>query len=251
MLVAGAAVLDDGPMTLPATTGPVTLVTGGSTGIGAATVRLLLKHGHRVVATGRDPKRLADLADSVGHGDQLLTLPGDTTEYDAVESAVRTAAQGFGRLDNVVANAGFSTHDTLETGDPEQWRAMLLTNVLGPAMLVKAALPALRESMGRIVMVGSVAGLRNSAGNMYSVTKWALTALAENTRLLVTRDGVGVTMIAPGRVDTPFWEERTGGRPSGPVLDADRVADNILWALAQPQGTDVNQIVIRPVGQRA
>jgi NADP-dependent 3-hydroxy acid dehydrogenase YdfG len=238
-------------MTFPVPSGPVTLVTGGSTGIGAATVQLLLKHGHRVVATGRDSKRLADLADRVGHGDQLLTLPGDTTEYDAVQSAVRTATQGFGRLDNVVANAGFSTHDNLADGDPENWRAMLLTNVLGPALLVKAALPALKESMGRIVMVGSVAGLRHSAGNMYSVTKWALTALAENTRMLVTGDGIGVTVIAPGRVDTPFWDERSGGRPSGPVLDSDRVADNILWALAQPQGTDVNQIVVRPTGQRA
>jgi NADP-dependent 3-hydroxy acid dehydrogenase YdfG len=238
-------------MTLPVPSGPVTLLTGGSSGIGAATVQLLLKHGHRVVATSRDPVRLADLADRLGHSDQLLTLPGDTTEYDAVKSAVRTATQGFGRLDNVVANAGFSTHDTLADGDPQEWRDMLLTNVLGPAQLVKAALPALKKSMGRIVMVGSVAGLTHAPGNMYSVTEWALTALAENTRMLATRDGIGVTLVAPGRVDTPFWDKRPGGRPSGPVLDPDRVADNILWALAQPQGTDVNQVIVRPTGQRA
>jgi NADP-dependent 3-hydroxy acid dehydrogenase YdfG len=227
---------------------PVTLITGGSIGIGAATVRRLLKDGHRVVTTGRDPKRLADLADSVGAGDRLLTLPGDATEYDAVESAVRTAVQGFGRLDHIVANAGFSTHDTLADGDPDEWRSMLLTNVLGPALLIKAALPALRESQGRIVVVGSVAGIKNSPGNMYSVTKWAVTALAENARMLVTRHGIGVSLIAPGRVDTPFWDGR-GGRPEGPALSAERVAECVAWVLAQPAGTDINEVVVRPVGQ--
>lgn len=156
--------------------------------------------------------------------------------------------QGFGRLDHIVANAGFSTHDTLADGDPDEWRSMLLTNVLGPALLIKAALPALRESQGRIVVVGSVAGIKNSPGNMYSVTKWAVTALAENARMLVTRHGIGVSLIAPGRVDTPFWDGR-GGRPEGPALSAERVAECVAWVLAQPAGTDINEVVVRPVGQ--
>jgi NADP-dependent 3-hydroxy acid dehydrogenase YdfG len=234
----------------PQPDGPVTLITGGASGIGYATTRRLLAAGHRVVVTGRDETRLARLADDVDAGKALLTVAGDATAYGSVSAAVEAAVTQFGRLDNVVANAGFSTHDTLADGDPDQWREMVLVNVLGPALLVKAALPALRESHGRIVLVGSVAGFKHTPGNMYSVTKWAVTALAENTRMLVTKDGVGVTLIAPGRVDTPFWDGREGGAPP-PValLTAEQIADAITWALGQPPGVDVNALVVRPVGQ--
>jgi len=126
----------------------------------------------------------------------------------------------------------------------------VLVNVLGPALLVKAALPALRASRGRIVFLGSVAGFKNTPGNMYSVTKWAATGLAENTRLLVTGDGIGVTLIAPGRVDTPFWSRRsTGAAADGPSLTAEHIADTIAWALDQPASVDINTVLLRPVGQ--
>ncbi len=225
----------------------VTLITGGSSGIGAATTRRLLELGHRVTVTGRDEQRLARFAAGLGeHREALLPIAGDATEYDSVSAAIDATVETFGRLDNVVANAGFSTHGTLADGDPERWREMVLTNVLGPALLVKAALPALRATKGRIVFIGSVAGFRNSPGNLYSATKWAVTALAENTRLLVTGDGIGVTLVAPGRVETPFW----GGASSpAPVLDADRIADTVAWALSQPEGVDVNTLIVRPVGQ--
>jgi NADP-dependent 3-hydroxy acid dehydrogenase YdfG len=226
---------------------PVTLVTGGASGIGAATTRRLLDLGHRVAATGRSGERLARLAAEHPDG-ELLTIAGDVTEYPDVSSAVNETVARFGRLDHVVANAGLSTHDTLADGDPDRWREMVLANVLGPAYLIRAALPALRESRGRIVLVGSVAGFRHAPGNLYSATKWAVTALAENTRLMVTGDGIGVTLVAPGRVDTPFWETLSGPRP--PVmLTPERVADAIAWALTQPAGVDVNTLVVRPVGQ--
>lgn len=230
---------------------PVTLITGGSTGIGAATTRQLLDAGHQVVVTGRDEARLDRLATDLDAGKALLTVTGDATDYGAVCAAVEAAVDRFHRLDNVVANAGFSTHDNLADGDPDQWREMILVNVLAPALLVKAALPALEESAGRIVFVGSVAGVKNTPGNVYSVSKWAVTGLAENTRLLVTRKGIGVTMVAPGRVDTPFWDRRrAGGGPlEGPVLTAEDIARSIVWALGQPAGVDVNTVVIRPVGQ--
>lgn len=230
-------------------TGAVTLITGGGGGIGAATTRRLLADGHRVAVTGRDEGRLARFAAEVDAGPALLTLPGDAADPADVEAAVAATVKEFGRLDGVVANAGFSTHDRFVDGDPERWREMLLINVLGPALLAKAALPALRESGGRIVMIGSVAGLRYSPGNMYSVTKWAVGALAENVRLQVTGDGVGVTLVAPGRVETDFWSGRSGGTPDGPIMTAENIADAVAWALSQPAGVDVNTLVIRPVGQ--
>jgi NADP-dependent 3-hydroxy acid dehydrogenase YdfG len=230
-------------------TDAVTLITGGAGGIGAATTRRLLAEGHLVAVTGRDRGRLARFAADLGAGSALLTLPGDAADAADVEAAVAATVKEFGRLDSVVANAGFSTHDRFVDGDPERWREMLLTNVLGPALLARAALPALKESRGRIVMIGSVAGLRYSPGNMYSVTKWAVGALAENVRLGVTGDGVGVTLVAPGRVETDFWSGRAGGTPDGPMMTAEHIADAVAWALRQPPGVDVNTLVIRPVGQ--
>ncbi|WP_406044924.1 SDR family NAD(P)-dependent oxidoreductase [Micromonospora sp. NBC_00898] len=98
---------------------PVTLITGGATDIGAATVRELLARGHQVVATGRTQSRLAASVKEADAGDGgLLTVAGDATEPDDVRAAVEAAVERYGRLDNVVANAGFSTHDTLADGDP-------------------------------------------------------------------------------------------------------------------------------------
>ncbi|MFJ2812072.1 SDR family oxidoreductase [Streptomyces sp. NPDC087294] len=226
---------------------PVTLITGGSSGIGAATARALLKQGHRVAITGRDAGRLAAFAASTGAGERLLTLAGDAGDEGHVAAAVRHVVDAWGRLDTVIANAGYSLPGTLEDHDPAAMRAMVLTNVLGPALLVRETLPHLRESQGRIVIVGSVAGTRNTPGNLYSVTKWAAHALAENVRLLVAKDRVGVTVVAPGVVDTPFWEER-GGTPAT-ALTAEQVAETILFAVNQPEGVDINNVVMRPSGQ--
>ncbi|MFD8706613.1 SDR family oxidoreductase [Kitasatospora sp. NPDC059648] len=228
---------------------PVTLITGGSTGIGAATARILLDHGHHVAVTGRDADKLAAFATSAGAGERLLTITGDTSDAHDVASAVRHVVDLWGRLDNVIANAGFSLPGNLESHAPEDMRAMVLTNVLGPALLVRETLPHLRESKGRIVIIGSVAGVRNTPGNLYSVTKWAAHALAENTRLLVGKDGVGVTVVAPGVVDTPFWAERGGTPDASPSMTPDQVADTIAFAIKQPAGVDINHITVRPTGQ--
>lgn len=227
---------------------PVTLITGGGSGIGAAAARQLLAQGHRVAVTGRNPDRLAGLSKELGEPAELLTVPGDAADHEAVAAAVDATVASFGRLDAVVANAGYATHDDIATGDPSGWRDMILTNVLGPALLVRTALPALRETRGRIVLVGSVAGFVYGPGNIYGITKWAVTALAENTRRQVTADGVGVTLIAPGRTETPFWDG-LGELPQGQLLTADQVADSLVWALSQPAGVDVNTVTVRPVGQ--
>ncbi|MCH5677606.1 SDR family oxidoreductase [Streptomyces gilvus] len=228
---------------------PVTLITGGSTGIGAATARALLKQGHRVAVTGRDADKLAAFAASAAAGERLLTITGDTSDAHDVASAVRRVVDAWGRLDTVIANAGFSLPGNLESHAPEDMRAMVLTNVLGPALLVRETLPHLRESKGRIVIIGSVAGVRNTPGNLYSVTKWAAHALAENTRLLVGKDGVGVTVVAPGVVDTPFWDERGGTPEAAPAMTAEQIADTIVFAVNQPAGVDINHITLRPTGQ--
>jgi NADP-dependent 3-hydroxy acid dehydrogenase YdfG len=230
------------------TDSPVALITGGGSGIGAAVARQLLDAGHRVAVTGRGERRLRDFADELGQPDGLLTITGNAAEYDDVRSAVDATLKAYGRLDTVVANAGFATHDSVAEGDPAGWTEMVLTNVLGPALLIRASIDALKESRGRIVLVGSVAGFVNTPGNIYGATKWAVTGLAENTRRQVTEFGVGVTLVAPGRVETPFWDTY-GSLPPGHLLTADQIADSVVWAIRQPVGVDVNTVVVRPLGQ--
>lgn len=231
------------------TTIPVTLITGGSSGIGAAAAKKLLDLGHKVAVTGRDKGRLGRFAEGLGNPKDLLTFEGNAGDYQAVLEAVESTVKEFGRLDAVVANAGFATHDTVADGDPAGWPEMILTNVLGPAYLIRASLEHLKATSGRIVLVGSVAGVIYTPGNLYGATKWAVTGLAENTRRLVTADGVGVTLIAPGRVGTPFWDTREDGAPEGSLLTAEQVAESIIWAINQPRGVDVNTVVVRPAGQ--
>ncbi|MFM9699573.1 SDR family oxidoreductase [Streptomyces europaeiscabiei] len=227
---------------------PVALITGGGTGIGAAVARQLLGHGHRVAVTGRRAERLRAFAAELGDPEGLLTIPGNAAEYADVHAAVDATLKEFGRIDTVLANAGFATHDTVAEGDPAGWTEMVLTNVLGPALLIRAAVDALKETRGRIMLVGSVAGFIHGPGNIYGATKWAVTGLAENTRRQVTEWGVGVTLIAPGRVETPFWDNY-GSLPPGHLLTADQIADSVVWAIRQPAGVDVNTVVVRPIGQ--
>ncbi|WP_371575115.1 SDR family oxidoreductase [Streptomyces sp. NBC_01314] len=227
---------------------PVALITGGGTGIGAAVARQLLGHGHRVAVTGRRAERLRAFAAELGDPEGLLTIAGNAAEYADVQAAVDATLKEFGRIDTVLANAGFATHDTVAEGDPAGWTEMVLTNVLGPALLIRASIDALKETRGRIMLVGSVAGFIHGPGNIYGATKWAVTGLAENTRRQVTEWGVGVTLIAPGRVETPFWDAY-GSLPPGHLLTADQIADSVVWAIRQPAGVDVNTVVVRPIGQ--
>jgi NADP-dependent 3-hydroxy acid dehydrogenase YdfG len=227
---------------------PVTLITGGSSGIGAAAARQLLNLGHSVTVTARNADRLDSFAASVGRPAELLTVAGDASDPAAVQDAVDATLKTFGQLDNAVANAGFATHDSLDDGDPEGWRSMILTNVLGPALLIRAALPALKVSRGRIVLVGSVAGHVHTPGNIYGATKFAVTGLAENTRQLVTGDGIGVTLVSPGAVETHFSDPVGGLAPGRERITADQLAASIVWALTQPDGVDINTLIVRPIG---
>jgi len=226
----------------------VALITGGGSGIGAAVARQLLAKGWKVAVTGRGEERLGSFAKELGEPEGLSTFPGDAAEYADVQHAVTKTLEAYGRLDAVVANAGTATHDTVAEGDPAGWSGMILTNVLGPALLIRASIDALKETRGRIVLVGSVAGFVPGPGNIYGATKWAVTGLAENTRRQVTDWGVGVTHIAPGRVETPFWDSY-GSLPPGHLLTADQIADSVVWAIRQPEGVDVNTVVVRPIGQ--
>ncbi|MEZ5102540.1 MAG: SDR family NAD(P)-dependent oxidoreductase [Thermoleophilia bacterium] len=157
---------------------------------------------------------------------------------------VTAALAAFGRLDVVFANAGFGARRGFLEESPEHWRSMILTNVLGCALTIRATLPALRESRGHVLLTGSVAGRVAVPGSVYSATKWAVTGMGESLRREVAGSGVRVTLIEPGAVDTPFFSSR----PSV-ALQADDVARAVLYAVGQPAHVDVSEILIRPLGQ--
>ncbi|WP_030457170.1 SDR family oxidoreductase [Herbidospora cretacea] len=229
-------------------TGKTVLITGGTSGIGAHTARLLLDRSHRVVVTGRDETRLKSFLDETGRPDRLLGIVADAADWRATQAAVTRAVAHFGALHAAVANAGFVAADhprTIADGDPELWGPMVLTNVLGPALLANAVLPHLETTGGRLVLIGSVAGLKNSPANLYSATKWAVTGMAENLRMYATSRGIGVTLVNPGMTDTAFWQ---GGVPPL-AMSPGPVAEAICFALGQPAGVDLNTLTIRPVGQ--
>ena len=155
------------------------------------------------------------------------------------------ALERFGRLDAAFANAGFGAARGFLNEDPEQWRQMVLTNVLGVAYTIRAVLPHFKERRaGHFVLTSSVAGRRSLPGSLYSATKFAVTSMGEGARLELNGTGVRVTLIEPGMVDTPFFDNPVSG-----ALRADDVARAVMFAVSQPPHVDVNEILVRPTAQ--
>jgi NADP-dependent 3-hydroxy acid dehydrogenase YdfG len=223
---------------------PVFLITGASSGIGAATARAASDAGYRLVLAARSVDRLSSLADELGGEERALALECDVTEWDQQESVVQTALERFGRLDVAFANAGFGATRGFLNESPEQWRSMVLTNVYGAALTIRATLPALKAARGHLLLTGSVAGRRALPGSLYSATKWAVTAMGEAARQELEGTGVRVTLIEPGSVATPFFDN-----PPARALEPDDVARTVMFAVSQPAHVDINEILVRPIAQ--
>ena len=222
----------------------VFLITGASTGIGEATARRAVEAGYRVVLGARSVDKLEALAEELGGSENALAQRCDVTEWADQEALVKAALDGFGRLDVALANAGFGAKRGFLEETPDFWKSMVLTNVYGCALTIRATLPALKESKGHLLLTGSVAGRRALPGSLYSATKWAVTAMGEAARQELNGTGVRVTLIEPGSVDTPFFDSPPEG-----ALEPDDIARAILYAVAQPPHVDVNELLIRPTSQ--
>ncbi len=223
----------------------VFLITGASTGIGAATARLAAAAGYRLVLAARSRGPLEELAAELGAPERALVVVCDVTEWDDQQRMVAAALEAFGRLDVAFANAGFGGARGFLKDTPEHWRAMILTNVYGAALTLRATIPALSETRGHILLTSSVAGRRVLPGSLYSCTKHAVTAMGEAARQDLHGTGIRVTLIEPGMTDTPFFENR----PTDP-LEAEDIARGVMYALAQPPHVNVNEILIRPTAQQ-
>jgi NADP-dependent 3-hydroxy acid dehydrogenase YdfG len=225
---------------------PVFLITGASSGIGAATARRAAQAGYRLVLGARSQDKLDALAGELGGEQRAIAVRADVTRFEDNEALVAAATERFGRLDVAFANAGFGARRGWLEETPEHWRDMVLTNVLGAAYTIRAAIPALKASGGHVLITGSVAGRRVMPGSLYSCTKWAVTAMGEAVRQDLHDTGVRVTLVEPGAVQTPFFD-----RPAEDRLEPDDVARAVLYAVSQPPHVDVNEILVRPVAQSA
>jgi NADP-dependent 3-hydroxy acid dehydrogenase YdfG len=223
----------------------VFLITGASSGIGAATARRARAEGWRVVLAARSIDRMQRLADELGGAENALAVRCDVTEWEQQQGMVLAALASFGRIDAVFANAGFGGPRGFLNDTPEHWREMVLTNVYGAALTLRATIPALTESRGHLLLTSSVAGRRALPGSLYSCTKHAVTAMGEAARQDLNGTGIRVTLIEPGITDTPFFDNR----PTDAPLQDDDIARAVIYAISQPPHVDVNEILIRPTAQ--
>lgn len=231
----------------------VFLITGASSGIGAATARQAARAGYRVVLAARSVDALHILVKEIGGDERALAVRCDVTQWEDQQAMVATTLQHFGRLDVVFANAGFTkgTNSFLTGEDtPDAWREMILTNVYGTATTARVTLPELVKSKGHLFLTGSVAGKVNIPGELYSATKWATAAMAESIRRELAGKGVRVTLVEPGMTATNFWGDKfTQDQANNKMLVADDIAETILYAAHQPGRLALNEIVLRPVDQ--
>jgi clavulanate-9-aldehyde reducatase len=242
--------------------GRVAAITGASSGIGEATALALAAAGAAVAIGARREDRLSDLASRIeGDGGRALALPVDVADEDSARSFVTEAHSQLGGLDILVNNAGVMLLGPVEGAPTDQWRTMVNVNLLGLLYCTHAALPLMREAgRGHIVNISSVAGRSANAGSaVYNLTKFGVGAFSEALRQEVSGAGIRTTVIEPGFVETelqghnegPVLEAIEKMRQSMPeVLVAEDIAGAILYAVSAPQRVDVNEVLIRPTGQR-
>lgn len=234
----------------------IAVVTGASSGIGAATARELARQGFHLVLTARRRDRLDALAAEIDGTPFTL----DVRDLGAIEAFAATLRATYGRVDVLVNNAGLALgREPLEATVDDDWVRMLETNVLGVARMTRALLPLLRvPAHAHIINMGSVAGLDvYTGGSGYTSSKHALRAITQTLRLELNGEPIRITEIAPGMTSTEFSITRTKGDAvkaaevySGvKPLSAEDIAGCVGFAVSRPPHMDVDLLVVRPIAQ--
>jgi NADP-dependent 3-hydroxy acid dehydrogenase YdfG len=232
----------------------VTIITGAGTGIGAATALELGSAGCPVHLVGRRLDKLERVVDEVrARGGSADAHPCDVRDAEAMQALADAVVERHGRLDVLVANAAVHDTDSVRDGDPARWHELIDTNVLGVIYACHAVLPHMhRARSGQIVIVSSVSGRVTYAGEpVYIASKHATVALGDSLRQAVAEDGIKVTVVEPGLVDTPMIDNPFANELKKHVrpLDAGDCARAIRFALDQPPHCSVTEIVLRPTSQ--
>jgi NADP-dependent 3-hydroxy acid dehydrogenase YdfG len=247
--------------------GTVALVTGASSGIGAATARLLAEQGAAVAAVARRRDRLEALVSDIeGAGGRAHVIEADVTGRDAATAAVEETVRVLGRLDTVINNAGVMLLGPIVDAPVEEWDRMVALNVQGLMYVTHAALPHLLRAAEReprrvadLVNISSVAGRSANAGSgVYNLTKFGVGAFSESLRQEVTERHVRVSLVEPGAVATeltdhlrPEIAEQAAKRFAGvEKLESEDIAEAIVYVVTRPRRMAVNEMLIRPTQQQ-
>jgi 3-hydroxy acid dehydrogenase/malonic semialdehyde reductase len=236
---------------------PVAVITGASSGIGAATAVALGRRGYQIVVGARRLERLQRVA-----GEDGVAIELDVTDTESVSTFVGEVAKRFGRVDVLVNNAGGALGlNPVDHAINDEWIGMWKTNVLGLMYMTRACLPLLRKAKhGHIVNIGSIAGFETYVGGAgYTAVKHAVRAISRTLRLELNGEPIRVTEVDPGLVETEFSLVRFhGDRKAAKAvyeglkpLTAEDIADCVVFAVTRPPHVDIDEIVIRPVAQAA
>ncbi len=220
---------------------PKTLfITGASSGIGAATARAAVGQGWKVGLFARSRDKMEALAGELGEA--ALPVPGDVTQLGDLHKAMAAVAETFGGIDAVYANAGtgLSAAGTDE-GDPDEWHGLVHVNILGVLWTTKAAMPYLKDSRGHLLMTGSAAGRTHIKGSVYGASKWFVHGYGGNLAEEMREWGGRCTVIAPGMVNTPFFDEEKPDK-----LHAEDVAAAVMHALNADPRVTTREIFLMP-----
>lgn len=235
--------------------GPVAVITGASSGIGAATARALAAHGYRIALLARRVDRLESLAAELGDG--VLPIAADVTDREALLAAAQGVAAELGRAEVLVNNAGVMLLGPFGTEQRAEARQMVEVNLLGAMAATEVFLPQLRDGGGDLVNISSVAGRTARAGNAaYAATKWGLNGWSEALRQEL-QPGIRVTVIEPGAVATELTDHITDSATKESTeqfyqqlaIQASDVAEVIAFAVTRPRRVTLNEILLRPTAQ--
>ncbi len=229
--------------------GATAIITGASRGIGRAIAEALAAEGMRLVLNARTPGPLADVANTLrAKGNLVEAVAGDIAEESTAVRLVETATANAGRLDIVVNNAGIGHHGPLEKMEPADFDRVLRTNLRGPFLLMRAAIPALRRGGGgTLVSLASLAGVNPVPQRaVYAATKWGLIGMSRSVLQEVRRDGIRVLILEPGSTLTEFGHDAAKMEHADKLLRPEDVAAILVAALKLPARATVSELEIRP-----
>lgn len=219
----------------------VMLITGASSGIGKATARKAASEGVKLILTARRQELLDELVAEFGDGN-ALAVAADITDFEQLQKVVEQGVEKFGQLDVAFANAGMGASVAgTEEGDPEEWKRMIDLNINALLYTAKLTLPHLRKTTGHFIMTGSAAGRITLKGSVYGASKWFVHGFANNLAEEMKTWSGRCTTIAPGMVNTPFFDE-----PKPDKLDPDDVADAVMHAINANPRNAVREIFLMP-----
>ncbi|MBW1605029.1 SDR family oxidoreductase [Lactobacillus sp. Sy-1] len=239
----------------------VIVITGASSGMGAATTKLAVEQGAKVVIGARNNEKLSALKQSTSHPENVVTKVTDVYKLAQVEALVKTAVDEFGKLDIIYNNAGIMPQDTIADSDPNSWQQMVDTNIIGVLNGIKASLPYMhKQGYGLIMATDSVAGHVLYPGSAtYNGTKFAVRAIMEGLRQEEHGNGIKTGIVSPGAVNTNLFDSvgnkdieaglRKMAEDKNMALSPEDVANAAIFMMSQPQTVDVNEIIVRPTGQ--